>query len=43
MSTAVNQDKKIFDDAIRALEAEIANVGAHLVIDSSARQYTLSK
>jgi hypothetical protein len=31
-------DRHAFESAIRALEAEIANAGAHLVIDSSARQ-----
>lgn len=33
-----NEDKSAFDSAIRALEAEIANAGAHLTIDAAARQ-----
>lgn len=31
-------DRSYFESSIRALEAEIANVGVHLAIDSSARQ-----
>jgi len=30
-------DRQKFDDVIRAFEAEIANVGAHLALDGSAR------
>jgi len=33
-----SKEQSIFESSIRALEAEIANVGAHLVIDSEARQ-----
>lgn len=33
-----NDDRSAFDSAIRALEAEIANVGAHLTLDAGARQ-----
>lgn len=32
------KDRELFESAIRALEAEIANVGAHLTVDSTARQ-----
>jgi hypothetical protein len=32
------KDRELFESAIRALEAEIANAGAHLTIDSAARQ-----
>lgn len=38
MNTPVNADRKAFEDAIRALEAELANAGAHLTIDAAARQ-----
>lgn len=31
-------DRALFDSAIQALEAQIANVGAHMGIDASARQ-----
>ena len=31
-------DKKKFESAIRALQGEIASIGTHLVVDSSARQ-----
>ena len=31
-------DREIFESAIRALEAEIAVIGVHLTVDSSARQ-----
>ncbi|MCE2027918.1 hypothetical protein [Sessilibacter corallicola] len=34
----INNERRLFENAIQALEAEIANIGAHLVIDSSARQ-----
>lgn len=39
MQPARNDDRKLFDSALRALEAEIANVGAHLALDASARQF----
>lgn len=38
MGTVPNNDRAIFESAMRALEAEILNVGAHLVLDSAARQ-----
>ncbi len=38
MTPPTPADRKAFDDAIRALEAELANAGAHLTIDASARQ-----
>jgi len=38
MALPPNQDRAAFDSAIRALEAEIANVGTHLAIDGAARQ-----
>lgn len=38
MATIQNNDQIIFENTIQALESEIANVGAHLVIDSTARQ-----
>ncbi len=34
---ANNADRTTFDNAIRSLEAEVANLGAHLAIDSAAR------
>ncbi len=34
----VNQDKEVFESSIRALEAEIANIGAHFIVDSEARK-----
>lgn len=37
MTTSLN-DQALFDSSIRALEAEIANVGAHLVLDPATRQ-----
>ncbi len=33
-----SSDKSLFEQSIRALEAEIANAGAHMMIDASARQ-----
>ncbi|MCH8497733.1 MAG: hypothetical protein LAT63_04615 [Marinobacter sp.] len=33
-----NNDREMFESAIRALEAEIAFIGVHLTVDSSARQ-----
>ncbi len=33
-----NNERRLFENAIQALEAEVANIGAHLIIDSSARQ-----
>ncbi len=38
MVTNQQKDREIFEDAIRALEAQIANIGVHMVIDSDARQ-----
>lgn len=38
MPAALDNDRAAFENSIRSLEAEIANIGAHLVIDSSARQ-----
>jgi hypothetical protein len=38
MATIPNNDRVIFENTIQALEAEVANVGAHLAIDSTARQ-----
>jgi len=38
MNQDTRSDRSAFDSAIRALEAEIANVGTHLAIDASARQ-----
>ncbi len=38
MSNGWQKDRDSFESAIRALEAEIANIGSHLVLDSSARQ-----
>ena len=37
MGNNQQRDRALFESAIRALEAEIANVGAHLTIDSEAR------
>lgn len=33
-----NNDRDVFESSIKALEAEIANAGAHLTIDTAARQ-----
>jgi hypothetical protein len=38
MNTTTDADRRAFEDAIRALEAELANAGAHLTIDAAARQ-----
>ena len=38
MEAVQQTDQQIFESAIRALEAEIANIGAHLTIDAKARQ-----
>ena len=32
------EDRKLFEAAIRGLQAEVANVGAHLTIDAEARR-----
>ena len=37
MTTSLN-DQALFDSSVRALEAKVANVGAHLVLDPAARQ-----
>ncbi len=37
MATSESVDQKLFEDVIRAFEAEIANAGAHLYLDSEAR------
>lgn len=31
-------EQQLFDNAIRALEAEVASIGTHLAIDANARQ-----
>lgn len=33
-----NNDRHLFESTIQAMEAELANIGTHLVIDSAARQ-----
>lgn len=38
MSDEPQQNREYFESAIRALEAEIANLGTHLTIDAHARQ-----
>jgi hypothetical protein len=38
MAQGSNNDRSVFDSIIRALEADIANVGAHLTLDAAARQ-----
>jgi len=38
MEVAQKNDQQLFEKSIRALEAEIANIGSHLTIDASARQ-----
>lgn len=38
MEVAQKNDQQLFENAIRALEVEIANIGTHLTIDASARQ-----
>lgn len=38
MTNDQQKDKKTFEDAVRALEAQIANVGVHLELDSNARK-----
>ncbi len=36
-SPKADQERKLFDDSIKALESQIASVGAHLAIDASTR------
>lgn len=38
MQNGSQEDQKIFEASIKALQSEIANVGVHLVIDAEARQ-----
>lgn len=38
MGNSQQQDRALFESAMRSLESEIANIGAHLFVDSSARQ-----
>ncbi len=38
MGNNQKKDREIFENAIRALEADVANIGAHLTVDSTARQ-----
>lgn len=38
MESALQLDQIFFENAVSALEAELANVGTHLTIDASARQ-----
>ena len=38
MTAVRGTDRDLFESTIRALEAEIANIGAHLTIDSAARR-----
>lgn len=38
MTNTQNNEREIFENAIRALEADIANVGVHLTVDSAARE-----
>jgi hypothetical protein len=38
MTPASERERALFEHSLRALEAEIANVGAHLGLDASARQ-----
>lgn len=38
MAQDSNNDRSVFDSIIRALEADIANAGAHLTLDAAARQ-----
>jgi hypothetical protein len=38
MTTILDNDRTVFENTIRSLEAEIANLGAHLTIDSAARR-----
>lgn len=38
MEPALQLDQIFFENAVRALEAELANVGVHLTLDASARQ-----
>lgn len=38
MNSPTQADRTAFDAAIRALEAELANAGAHVTIDATARQ-----
>ncbi len=38
MEIAQQEDRKVFESAIRALESEVANIGAHLTVDATARQ-----
>lgn len=38
MQNGSQEDQKIFEASIQALQSEIANVGVHLIIDAEARQ-----
>lgn len=38
MTSGRNKDRALFESAMRALEAEAANIGAHFALDSAARQ-----
>ena len=38
MTEPYNDDKAVFEDVVRSMEAEIVNAGAHLVIDAEARR-----
>lgn len=38
MQNGSQEDQKIFEASIKALQSEIANVGVHLIIDAEARQ-----
>lgn len=38
MQNGSQEDQKIFEASIQALQSEIANVGVHLTIDAEARQ-----
>ena len=38
MANEQNQNRELFENALRGIEADIANVGVHLTIDSHARQ-----
>lgn len=38
MEVAQENDQQLFESSIRALEAQIANIGLHLTIDASTRQ-----
>jgi len=38
MTTNQTKDRELFERVIRTLQGEVANIGVHLTVDSTARQ-----